>query len=565
MANGKRSKIILEGLSTQYYRATFKSMGYTSDDLERPIIGIANSWNEGVPGHFNLRQVAQRVRDGIYRAGGTPVEFGTIACCDGMAQGHKGMHYILPSREIICDSVEAFAEAHRLDGIVLLGSCDKIVPGMLMAAARLDIPCILLPGGPMEGGIVFDGRESDQTSSAEAYGMLTAKKISEKEYTTLETLSCPTCGSCSYLGTANTMCCLSEALGMTLPNGGIIPAYSAARLAIAEKTGQKIVELVLKDITPRKIITEGAIKNAIKLCLAISGSTNAVMHLTAIAHEADLKMDVLSEFDNLSRTTPHIAKINPSSKYNMIDFYKAGGVYKVLEELTPVLDNDVMTVTADTMKNNIGNMIYLFPKNDEVIKTFKEPFGYQGGVAVLRGNLAPNTGITKPGAFDKSLYHFTGEAICFDSEEEAEAAILEGKVKDGHVVVIRYEGPKGGPGMREMFKAMKYLYGRGLGKTTALITDGRFSGTNNGCFVGHISPEAAEGGPIAIINDGDKIEIDVDNRSLKLLVSDEEIEERLKKWTRPKPKFTKGYLALYSRLAASGAEGAILKYDNLDK
>lgn len=565
MANGKRSKIILEGLSTQYYRATFKSMGYTSDDLERPIIGIANSWNEGVPGHFNLRQVAQRVRDGIYRAGGTPVEFGTIACCDGMAQGHKGMHYILPSREIICDSVEAFAEAHRLDGIVLLGSCDKIVPGMLMAAARLDIPCILLPGGPMEGGIVFDGRESDQTSSAEAYGMLTAEKISEKEYTTLETLSCPTCGSCSYLGTANTMCCLSEALGMTLPNGGIIPAYSAARLAIAEKTGQKIVELVLKDITPRKIITEGAIKNAIKLCLAISGSTNAVMHLTAIAHEADLKMDVLSEFDNLSRTTPHIAKINPSSKYNMIDFYKAGGVYKVLEELTPVLDNDVMTVTADTMKNNIGNMIYLFPKNDEVIKTFKEPFGYQGGVAVLRGNLAPNTGITKPGAFDKSLYHFTGEAICFDSEEEAEAAILEGKVKDGHVVVIRYEGPKGGPGMREMFKAMKYLYGRGLGKTTALITDGRFSGTNNGCFVGHISPEAAEGGPIAIINDGDKIEIDVDNRSLKLLVSDEEIEERLKKWTRPKPKFTKGYLALYSRLAASGAEGAILKYDNLDK
>ncbi|MGF6906209.1 dihydroxy-acid dehydratase [Fusobacterium sp. PH5-44] len=565
MANGKRSKIILEGLSTQYYRATFKSMGYTSDDLDRPVIGIANSWNEGVPGHFNLRQVAQRVRDGIYRAGGTPMEFGTIACCDGMAQGHKGMHYILPSREIICDSVEAFAEAHRLDGIVLLGSCDKIVPGMLMAAARLDIPCILLPGGPMEGGIVFDGRESDQTSSAEAYGMLTAKKITEKEYTTLETLSCPTCGSCSYLGTANTMCCLSEALGMTLPNGGIIPAYSAARLAMGEETGKKIVELVEKDITARKIITEGAIKNAIKLCLAISGSTNAVMHLTAIAHEADLKMDVLSEFDNLSRTTPHIAKINPSSKYNMIDFYKAGGVYKVLEELKPVLDKEVMTVTANTIIDNIDNMVYLYPKNDEVIKTFKEPFGYQGGVAVLKGNLAPNTGITKPGAFDKSLYHFTGEAICFDSEEEAEEAILEGKVRDGHVVVIRYEGPKGGPGMREMFKAMKYLYGRGLGKTTALITDGRFSGTNNGCFVGHISPEAAEGGPIAIVRDGDKIEIDVDNRSLKLLVSDEEIQERLKKWTRPKPKFTKGYLALYSRLAASGAEGAILKYDNLDK
>lgn len=565
MSNGKRSKIILEGLSTQYYRATFKSMGYTTDDLERPIIGIANSWNEGVPGHFNLRQVAQRVRDGIYRAGGTPVEFGTIACCDGMAQGHKGMHYILPSREIICDSVEAFAEAHRLDAIVLLGSCDKIVPGMLMAAARLNIPCILLPGGPMEGGIVFDGRQSDQTSSAEAYGMLTAKKITEKEYTTLETLSCPTCGSCSYLGTANTMCCISEALGMTLPFGGTIPAYSAARLAIAEETGKKIVELVEKNITARDIITKGAIRNAIKLCLAISGSTNAVMHLTAIAHEADLDIDVLSEFDKLSRTTPHIAKINPSSKYNLIDFHKAGGVYKVMKELLPVLDKDVMTVSAETMEENIKNTISLYPENKEVIKTFEEPFGYQGGVAVLKGNLAPNTGITKPGAFDKSLYHFIGEVIVFDSEEEAEEAILEGKVRDGHVVVIRYEGPKGGPGMREMFKAMKYLYGRGLGKTTALITDGRFSGTNNGCFVGHISPEAAEGGPIAIVENGDKIEIDVENRALKLLVSDEEIATRLKNWKRPEPKFTKGYLALYSKLAASGAEGAILKYDNIDK
>lgn len=565
MSNGKRSKIILEGLSTQYYRATFKSMGYTTDDLERPIIGIANSWNEGVPGHFNLRQVAQRVRDGIYRAGGTPVEFGTIACCDGMAQGHKGMHYILPSREIICDSVEAFAEAHRLDAIVLLGSCDKIVPGMLMAAARLNIPCILLPGGPMEGGIIFDGRQSDQTSSAEAYGMLTAKKITEKEYTTLETLSCPTCGSCSYLGTANTMCCISEALGMTLPFGGTIPAYSAARLAIAEETGKKIVELVEKNITARDIITEGAIRNAIKLCLAISGSTNAVMHLTAIAHEAELDIDVLSEFDKLSRTTPHIAKINPSSKYNLIDFHKAGGVYKVMKELLPVLDKDVMTVSAETMEENIKNTISLYPENKEVIKTFEEPFGYQGGVAVLKGNLAPNTGITKPGAFDKSLYHFIGEAIVFDSEEEAEEAILEGKVRDGHVVVIRYEGPKGGPGMREMFKAMKYLYGRGLGKTTALITDGRFSGTNNGCFVGHISPEAAEGGPIAIVENGDKIEIDVENRVLKLLVSDEEIATRLKNWKRPEPKFTKGYLALYSKLAASGAEGAILKYDNIDK
>ena len=434
-----------------------------------------------------------------------------------------------------------------------------------MAAARLDIPCILLPGGPMEGGIVFDGRQSDQTSSAEAYGMLSANKITEKEYTTLETLSCPSCGSCSYLGTANTMCCISEALGMTLPFGGTTPATSAARLALGEETGKKIMELVEKKITARKVITEGAIKNAIKLCLAMSGSTNAVMHLTAIAHEAELSIDVLKEFDKLSRVTPHIAKINPSSKYNMIDFHKAGGVYKVLRELLPVLDKDVLTVSAHTMEENIKTAISLYPENKEVIKTYEEPFGYQGGVAVLRGNLAPNTGITKPGAFDKSLYHFVGEAIVFNSEEEAEEAILAGEVKAGHVVVIRYEGPKGGPGMREMFKAMKYLYGRGLGKTTALITDGRFSGTNNGCFVGHISPEAAEGGPIAIVENGDRIEIDVDNRSINLLIDENIIAERLKNWKRPEPKFKKGYLALYSRLASSGAEGAILKYDNFEK
>lgn len=558
-----RSEKTLRGIENQYYRATYKSMGYSTDDLKRPIIGIANSWNEGVPGHFNLRQVAQRVRDGIYRAGGTPVEFGTIACCDGMAQGHDGMHYILPSRQIICDSVETFAQTQLVDALVLLGSCDKIVPGMLMAAARLDIPCILLPGGPMEGGIEFDGRESDQTSSTEALGMLSAGKITEDEYTVLENLSCPSCGSCSYLGTANTMCCLSEALGMTLPDGAMIPATSADRLRIAEKTGIKIVELTKQEISARQIITKEAIRNAIKVCLAISGSTNAVMHLTAIAHEAELDMDVLAEFDKLSRNTPQVAKINPASQYNCVDFHKAGGVPRVMESLQTKLDLDALTVANQTVKENISNHNYQYPEDKRVVRSAEEPFGFEGGVAVLRGNLAPDTGVTKPGAFDKSLYHFTGEAICFDSEEEAEEAILNGKVKDGHVVVIRYEGPKGGPGMREMFKAMKYLYGRGLGKTTALITDGRFSGTNNGCFVGHISPEAAEGGPIAIVKDGDKIEIDVDNRSLKLLVSDEEIAERLKSWQRPEPKFKRGYLGLYAKLAASGSEGGILKIDQL--
>ena len=559
----ERSKHILEGLGNQYYRATLKSMGFTTDDLKRPVIGIANAWSECVPGHFNLRQVAQRVKDGIYRAGGTPIEFGVIGGCDGMGQGHDGMHYILPSRELIANSIESMAQINLFDGLVLLGSCDKIVPGMLMAAARLDIPCIFLPGGPMEGGVVFDGRQADQTSSTEAYGMLSAGKISEAEYVALEDTACPGCGSCSYLGTANTMCALAEALGMTLPDGGLAPATSAARLAMGEQTGVKIMELVEKQITSRKILTNGAIRNAIKACLAMSGSTNAVMHLTAIAHEAELDIRVLDEFDSLSRTTPQIAKMNPACKYNVIDFYYDGGVPRLMENLQTLLETDVMTVTAHTLAENIATHRYIYPATGLVNHTMDDPFGYTGGVAVLRGNLAPDTGITKPGAFDKSLHHFEGEAICFDSEEEAEEAILSGKVHEGHVVVIRYEGPKGGPGMREMFKAMKYLYGRGLALSTALITDGRFSGTNNGCFVGHISPEAAEGGPIAIVHDGDRIVIDVESRSLELKVPQEEIEARLKAWKRPEPKFKKGWLGLYCKIAASGSEGAIVKYDNL--
>lgn len=559
----QRSKKILIGNENQYYRATLKSMGFTTEDLKRPLIGIANAYSELVPGHFNLRQVAQRVRDGIYRAGGTPVEFGVIGGCDGMGQGHKGMNYILPSRELIADSVESMTEINKLDGIVLLGSCDKIVPGMLMAAARLDIPAILLPGGPMDGGIVFDGRQSDQTSSMEAYGMLSANKITEKEYKVLEDHSCPSCGSCSYLGTANTMCSLSEALGMTVPNGGIIPAASAARLQVAQLTGVKIMELFEKQITARKIITNESIRNAIKVCLSMSGSTNAVMHLTAIAKEANLDIDVLNEFGELSKNTPQLAKINPSSKWNMTDFYHAGGVIKLMEELDNHIDRTQLTVTGKTVAMNIDEATYAYPENKGVLATKDKPFGYEGGVAVLRGNIATDTGITKPGAYDKSLYHFKGEAICFECEEDAEEAIINGDVRDGHIVVIRYEGPKGGPGMREMFKAMKLLYGRGLAKTTALITDGRFSGTNNGLFVGHISPEAAEGGAIAIINNGDLIEIDVDNRSLNLLVSDEEIQERLSKWKRPEPRYQTGYLGLYSRLATSGSKGAVMDYDKL--
>ena len=554
-----RSEHILKGLSNQYYRATYKSMGFTTEDLKRPIIGIANAWSECVPGHYNLRQVAQRVKDGIYRAGGTPIEFGVIGGCDGMGQGHDGMHFIMPSRELIANSIESMAQINLFDGLVLLGSCDKIVPGMLMAAARLDIPCIFLPGGPMEGGVEFDGRQADQTSSTEAYGMLSAGKITEEEYVSLENTACPGCGSCSYLGTANTMCALAEAMGMTLPDGGTAPATSSIRMMKAEETGVKIMELVEKNITSRQIITDSSIRNAIKACLAMSGSTNAVMHLTAIAYEAELGIKVLDEFDTLSDTTPQLAKMNPSCKYSIVDFYKDGGVPRLMENLQSMLETDVMTVTAHTLAENIRDHKYLYPATGLVNHTLDDPFGYTGGVAVLRGNLAPDTGITKPGAFDKSLHHFKGEAICFDSEEAAEEAILAGKVHDGHVVVIRYEGPKGGPGMREMYKAMKYLYGRGLAKTTALITDGRFSGTNNGCFVGHISPEAAEGGPLAIVHDGDEILIDVDEGVLELHVSDEEIAERYKTLELPKKNIPNGYLRLYAKVAASADEGAIIK------
>ena len=502
-----RSKAILGMEDSAFARSLFKSMGYTDSELKegKPLIGIANTWNTLVPGHYNLDKVAEYVKNGIYAAGGTAVEFGTIAACDGVAQGHEGMHYILPSREIICDSVEIMAQAHRLDGLVLLASCDKIVPAMLMAAARLDIPCIVCVGGPMLGGIEFDGRKSDLTSISEALGMLKAGKITECEYNSLENTACPGCGSCSFLGTANTMCCVSEALGMTLPGGALIPAAYAGRLRHSFESGRAIVELCKKGITARQILTKEAIRNAIKVTMAICGSTNAVLHLPAIANEAELDMNVLEEFEALTKTTPQIAKVNPAAKPEMEAFYRAGGIPRVMQHLGGLLDTSVMTVSGKTLAENLAGYVYEYPEDPTIIKTVEEPFSKTGGVAVLHGNLCPRTAVSKPGAIDPSMHHFVGKAKCYNSEEEAEEAILGGKIQAGDVVVIRYEGPKGGPGMREMFKAMKYMYGVGLSKSAALITDGRFSGTNNGCFVGHISPEAAEGGPLAIVHDGDEI------------------------------------------------------------
>jgi len=555
-----RSPESLCGLENADIRNLFKAMGYSDDDLttKRPVIGIANSWNTLIPGHVNLNQLSEQVKKGIHRAGGTVCEFGVIGLCDGLAKNH--FNYVLPSREVICDSVEIMAGANPMDGIVLLASCDKIVPGMLMAVARLDIPAILVNGGPMLGGVVFGGRKSDATSASEAFAMYRTGKISLEEYERVEDLSCPTCGSCSFMGTANTMCCLSEALGMTLTGGAAIPAVHADRLRMAEQSGEEIVRLVKQGISARDIINRKSLENAVKVCLAIGGSTNAVLHLCALAYEAELDINILDAFDAFSKNTPTIAKVNPAAHWDMEDLWKAGGIPRVMDRLRSILHMDVITCTGKTMKENMDGYRYRFDENNEIIKTMDEPFASSGGLAVLRGNLAPKTGISKPTAIDPSVWQFTGRAVVFESEESANRAIVDGKIKEGDVVVIRYEGPKGGPGMVEMYRALKYLHGMGLHKSTAVVTDGRFSGTNNGCFVGHISPEAAEGGPIAIVENGDKISIDVINGTIDLAVPDDEIERRLRKWQRPEPKVKKGYLSLYSKLASSADEGAIIKY-----
>jgi dihydroxy-acid dehydratase len=548
------------GLENADIRNVLKGMGYSDDDMttKRPAIGIANSWNTLIPGHFNFNQISEQVKKGIHRAGGTVYEFGVIGLCDAIAKNY--FNYVLPSREVICDSVEIMAGANPLDGIILLASCDKIVPGMLMAAARLDIPAILVNNGPMLGGVAFGGRKSDATSASEAFGMYKTGKISLEEYKTVEDLSCPTCGSCSFMGTANTMCCLTEAMGMSLTDGAAIPAVYADRLRLAEQSGEAICHLVKQGITARDIINKKSLENAVKICLAIGGSTNAVLHLCALAYEAEADLSIMDMFDELSKKTPTIAKVYPASHWDMEDLWKAGGIPRVIDRLQSILNMDVMTCTGKTMKENIDAYQYRFPENNEVIKTIDEPFGFSGGLAVLRGNLAPKTGISKPTAIDPSVRQFTGTAVVFDSEEEATQAIIDGRIESGTVVVIRYEGPKGGPGMVEMYRALKYLSGMGLAKSTAVVTDGRFSGTNNGCFVGHVSPEAAEGGPIAIVKNGDKITIDVINSTIHLHVSDGEIERRLKNWKKPEPKVKKGYLSLYSRLASSADEGAIIKH-----
>lgn len=550
-----RSSRILSRPEWSINRAYYKSMGYSDSDLEKPIIGIANAWSTTVPGHYNLRQVSEAVKEGIREAGGTPVEFGVIGACDGIAEGHEGMRYILPTRDIIAHSIELMVQAHQYDGIVLLGSCDKIVPGMLMAAARLDLPAIFVNGGPMLGGPVIHGRKADTTSIIEGVGRLKKGQITEEELIKMEDSCAPTCGSCSFLGTANTMCCIAEAIGMSLTGSAVIPAVYNERLKTAQESGRAIVNLIRKDITARQIINKESIENAVRLNSAIGGSTNSALHIPAIAYEAKVEFD-LDIFDKLSRTTPLVAKMNPAASANVIDFYEAGGVPVVLGEISSLLKLNALTVTGKTIGENIKG--YKSP-NNEVIKTFAEPFSAFGGLAVLYGNLAPNSAVTKPAAINPNMLSFQGPARVFNSEDEANIAILNNEVKPGEVVVIRYEGPKGGPGMPEMFKAMKLLHGLGLADKVALVTDGRFSGTNNGCFVGHISPEAQEGGPIALVQDGDLIDINIPERKLDILVDSLVLEDRKKQLQPPKARVTEGYLYLYSKLAESADKGAIIK------
>ncbi len=537
-------------------RGLFKSMGFDDDSLSRPLVGVANSWNTIVPGSYNLKKVGEAVKEGIWQAGGTPLEFGVISACDGIAQGHDGMHYILPTREIIANSVEMMIQAHRLDGIVLLGSCDKIIPGMLMAAARLDeLPALMVPGGPMEGGACFDGRRADITSLTEALGMLEEGKIDLEEMKELENTAGPTCGSCSFLGTANTMSAIAEAMGMTVPGAGTALATSARRTRLARESGRQIVSLIEENIAAGDIITEESLKNAIKTNISIGGSTNAILHILAVAYEAgiDLSIDL---FEKYSHEIPYLAKIYPSTKeYNVPDFARAGGVQALYNNLREFLDEKALTVTGKSVGDNLAAQT--FPESD-LIRSPENPHSGEGGVAILQGNIAPDTGVSKPSAIDPSMHQFTGTARVFNSEEEANEAIIQDEVVAGDVVVIKYEGPKGGPGMREMYKPLKLLYGKGLALETAVVTDGRFSGTNNGCFVGHISPEAYEGGPLAAVKEGDKISIDITNREIHLHVEEEEIESRLKNWSPPSPKITRGYLATYARLAESASEGAII-------
>lgn len=552
-----KSDSVKKGIERAPHRSLFKSMGYTDAEIKKPLIGIANSANSIIPGHIHLDKITEAVRAGVYMAGGTPVEFGVIGVCDGIAMNHTGMKYSLASRELIADSIEVMATAHAFDALVMVPNCDKIVPGMLMAAARMDIPAIIVSGGPMLAGRHPERDEKvDLITVFESVGAVLSGKMTRDQLAAIEDAACPTCGSCAGMFTANSMNCLTEAIGMGLPGNGTIPAVMAARIRLAKEAGMQIMTLFEKQITPRKIMTEKAFRNALTADMALGCSTNTVLHLTAIAKEARVEMN-LDLINEISKATPHLCSLSPGGKDHLEDLDRAGGITAVIKELSrsDLIDTDCITVTGTTVGDNIKNVRIL---DKEVIRTVEDPYHKEGGLAVLFGNLAPEGCVVKQVAvLDEMLCH-EGPARVFESEEDASRAIMDSKINKGDVIVIRYEGPKGGPGMREMLSPTSAIAGMKLDAHVALLTDGRFSGGTRGASIGHISPEAMQGGPVAIVLEGDMIAIDIPAKKITLNVPEEEIRERLSKLSPPDPKITHGYMARYAKAVSSASDGAVV-------
>ena len=549
-----RSDVVKKGATRCAHRSLFNALGFGPEDLQKPLIGVCNSFNEVIPGHMGLKEITEAAKLGVAAAGGTPMEFPAIGVCDGIAMGHTGMKYSLASRELIADSIEAVAMASGFDGLVLIPNCDKVVPGMLMAAARLNIPAVVVSGGPMLPGR-YQGKDISVSQSFEAAGKFAAGEMDEAAMADLEAHACPGCGSCAGLFTANTMNSLTEVLGMGLPGNGTIPAaYSGQRRLLAKRAGAAVMDMIKKNVCPRDIMTKEAFENAITVDMAIGGSSNTVLHLTAIAHEAGIEIPA-PLFDEISRRTPYIAKLSPAGKHHMTDLNEAGGIPAVMHELSKkgLIYENALTVTG-TVAERIKNAEVL---DRNVIHSVEEPYRKEGGIAILQGNLAPDYAVVKASAVAEDMLVYEGTAKCYNSEESACKAIMEGEIKDGNVVVIRYEGPKGGPGMQEMLNPTAVITGMGL--KVGLITDGRFSGASQGACIGHISPEAMAGGPIALIEDGDVISIDIPNRKLELKVSEEELAKRRSEWKQPEPKIKTGYLARYAKLTTSASTGAVVE------
>ncbi|MBQ8856629.1 MAG: dihydroxy-acid dehydratase [Lachnospiraceae bacterium] len=551
-----RSDAVKVGMQQAPHRSLFNALGLTEEELSKPLVGIVSSYNEIVPGHMNIDKIVEAVRVGVAMAGGTPIVFPAIAVCDGIAMGHTGMKYSLVTRDLIADSTECMAMAHQFDALVMVPNCDKNVPGLLMAAARVNVPTVFVSGGPMLAGHV-KGHKTSLSSMFEAVGSYAAGTMSEEDVKEFECKACPTCGSCSGMYTANSMNCLTEALGMGLRGNGTIPAVYSERIKLAKHAGMKVMELLEKNIRPRDIMTEKAFMNALAVDMALGCSTNSMLHLPAIAHEAgvELNMEIANE---VSAKTPNLCHLAPAGPTYMEDLNEAGGVYAVMNELNKkgLLHTDIITATGKTVGENIEGCVN---KDPSVIRPVENPYSETGGIAVLKGNLAPDTGVVKRSAVVPEMMVHEGPARVFDCEEDAIDAIKGGKIVAGDVVVIRYEGPKGGPGMREMLNPTSAIAGMGLGSTVALITDGRFSGASRGASIGHVSPEAAVGGPIALVEEGDIIKINIPENKLELAVSDEELEARRAKWQPREPKVTTGYLARYAKMVTSGNRGAILE------